>query len=64
MATAVDDLYKKILEDVDRHMSGSNKVVHTNSEGNQIETVFRIPPTPDELEGLLIWLNKENIPQA
>ena len=64
MATAIDDLYKKILEDVDRHLSGSNKVVHTNSEGEQIETVFRFPPSPDELEGLLIWLNKENIPQA
>ena len=64
MATAIDDLYKKILEDVDRHLSGSNKVVHTTSEGEQIETVFRFPPSPEELEGLLIWLNKENIPQA
>ena len=64
MATAIDDLYKKILEDVDRHLSGSNKVVYTNSEGEQIETVFRFPPTPDELEGVFIWLNKENIPQA
>ena len=61
---ATDEIYKRILGDVKRHLSGSNKVVHTNSEGEKIETVFRFPPTPDELEGLLIWLNKENIPQA
>jgi hypothetical protein len=57
-------LYTKILREVNRHLSGSNKVSYVNLNGIETETVFRIPPTPEELEGLLLWLNKEQLPQA
>ena len=66
-----DILYEKILRDVDRYVSGSikevltpNTVVYRNTNGIETETRFRGPPTPHELEGLLIWLNKEYIAQA
>ena len=66
-----DILYEKILRDVDRYVSGSikeipapNTVVYKDSNGIETETRFIIPPTPHELEGLLIWLNKEYIAQA
>ena len=59
-----DILYEKILRDVDRYISGSNEVIYTESNGIQTETIFRVPPTPQELEGLLIWLNKERIAHA
>mgnify|MGYP001236646054 CR=1 FL=1 len=59
-----DILYEKILKDVDRYISGSSEVIYTDSDGIQTETIFRVPPTPQELEGLLIWLNKEHIAQA
>ena len=60
-----DILYEKILRDVDRYISGSDDaVIHTDSNGIQTETIFRVPPTPQELEGLLIWLNKERIAHA
>ena len=57
-------LYEKILRDVNRHISGSDTIVYTDSSGIKTETTFRIPPSPHELEGLLIWLNKEYIAQA
>ena len=59
-----DILYEKILRDVDRYISGSNEVIYTDSNGIQTETIFRVPPTPQELEGLLIWLYKERIAHA
>jgi len=59
-----DILYEKILRDVSRYISGSNEVVYVDSNGIQTETIFRVPPTPQELEGLLIWLNKERIAHA
>ena len=66
-----DILYEKILRDVDRYVSGSirqvpapNTVVYKDSNGIETETRFRVPPSPRELEGLLIWLNKEYIAQA
>ena len=66
-----DILYEKILRDVDRYVSGSIKqvsaldtVVYRDTNGIETETKFRVPPTPHELEGLLIWLNKEYIAQA
>ena len=40
------------------------KLNYKNSNGIETETRFRVPPTPHELEGLLIWLNKEYIAQA
>ena len=66
-----DVLYEKILKDVDRYVSGSirqvpvpNTVVYKDSNGIETETTFRVPPTPRELEGLLIWLIKEYIAHA
>ena len=60
----IEILYNKILRDVNKHLSGSNKVNYVSMNGIETETVFRIPPTPEELEGLLLWLNKEQLPQA
>ncbi len=59
-----DFIYQKILQDVQRHLSGSNKIQYVNEDGIETETVFQVPPTPEELEGLLLWLNKEQLPQA
>jgi len=59
-----DYIYHKILQDVERHLSGSNKVRYINEAGLETETVFDIPPTPEELEGLLLFLNKDKIAQA
>ena len=64
MPKTTDELYNKILRDVNKHISGSNKINYINSEGIQTESIFQRPPTPDELEGLLLWLNKETLPQA
>ena len=60
----IETVYNKILRDVNKHLSGSNKVNYVNLNGIATETIFRIPPTPEELEGLLLWLNKEQLPQA
>ena len=59
-----DYIYHKILQDVQRHLSGSNKVQYINEDGIETETVFQVPPTPEELESLLIFLNREKIAQA
>ena len=59
-----DFIYHKILKDVERHLSGSNKVRYINEAGLETETVFDFAPTPEELEGLLIFLNREKIAQA
>jgi hypothetical protein len=59
-----DYIYYKILKDVKRHLSDSNKVRYINEEGLETETVFDIPPTPEELEGLLLFLNREKIAHA
>ena len=59
-----DYIYHKILQDVERHLSGSNKIRYINEAGLETETVFDIPPTPEELEGLLLFLNKDKIAQA
>tara|TARA_R110002020_G_scaffold401501_2_gene611748 strand:- start:98 stop:295 length:198 start_codon:yes stop_codon:yes gene_type:complete len=60
----VDFLYNKILQDVDKYDSGSNKIVYTDIDGIETETTFQVPPSPEELEGLLIWLNKDKLPHA
>jgi len=60
----IETVYNKILRDVNKHLSGSNKVNYVNLNGIATETIFRIPPTPEEIEGLLLWLNKEQLPQA
>ncbi len=59
-----DFIYQKILQDVQRHLSGSNKVQYINEDGIETETVFQVPPTPEELEGLLLFLNREKIAHA
>ena len=59
-----DYIYEKILKDVERHLSDSNKVCYINESGLETETVFDIPPPPEELEGLLLFLNKDKIAQA
>jgi hypothetical protein len=59
-----DYIYHKILQDVQRHLSGSNRVQYINEDGVETETVFQVSPTPEELEGLLIFLNKKKIAQA
>ena len=59
-----DYIYHKILQDVQRHLSGSNRVQYINEDGVKTETVFQVSPTPEELEGLLIFLNREKIAQA
>ena len=60
----VDFLYNKILQDVDKYDSGSNKIVYTDIDGIKTETTFQVRPSPEELEGLLIWLNKDKLPHA
>ena len=62
----IETIYKKILKDISRYDSGSssNMVNYKDSNGIETETTFRVPPSPDELEGLLLWLNKEQLPQA
>jgi hypothetical protein len=57
-------IYRKILADVDRHLSGSNKIQYVDTEGTQTDTVFRHLPSPDELESLIIWLNRDRLPHA
>ena len=37
---------------------------YKDSNGIETETTFRVPPSPDELEGLLLWLNKDKLPHA
>ena len=61
---ALEDVYRKILKDKLKHTSSSNVIRYTNSDGIETETVFRTSPTPDELEGLLLWLNKEKLANA
>ena len=60
----IEDVYRKILKDKLKHTSSSNVIRYTNSDGIETETVFRTSPTPDELEGLLLWLNKEKLANA
>tara|TARA_Y100000748_G_scaffold231700_1_gene195711 strand:- start:419 stop:583 length:165 start_codon:yes stop_codon:yes gene_type:complete len=49
----IEDVYKKILKDKLKYISD-----------NKTEMVFRKSPTPEELEGLLLWLNKEKLANA
>ena len=48
----IEDVYKKILKDKLKYIS------------KDTENVFRKSPTPDELEGLLLWLNNEKLANA
>tara|TARA_Y100000593_G_C4256232_1_gene309800 strand:+ start:458 stop:661 length:204 start_codon:yes stop_codon:yes gene_type:complete len=67
MSIAEEYIYKKILKDVKRYLSDrrfKNKFRYIDDEGIETETIFEIPPTPEELEGVLIFLNKDKIAQA
>ena len=60
-------IYRKILEDVKRYITEDrlkNKIRYVDDNGLETETIFEIPPTPEQLEGLLLFLNKEKIAQA
>ena len=41
-----------------------NKIRYVDDNGVETETIFEITPSPEELEGLLLFLNKEKIAQA
>ena len=60
-------IYRKILEDVKRYITEDrlkNKINYVDDNGIETETIFEIPPTPEQLEGLLLFLNKDKITQA
>ena len=60
-------IYRKILEDVKRYITEDrlkNKINYVDDNGIETETIFEVPPTPEQLEGLLLFLNKEKIVQA
>ena len=65
-----DYLYKKILKDVKRYASklsdseDTHKFYYVDDNGTKTEAVFDFKPTKDELEGLLIFLNKDSIANA
>ena len=65
--SAEEYIYRKILEDVKRYITEDrlkNKIRYVDDNGTETETIFEIPPTPEQLEGLLLFLNKEKIAQA
>ena len=62
-----DIVYSKILKDVKRYMTEDrlkNKIRYVDDNGVETETIFEITPSPEELEGLLLFLNNEKIAQA
>ena len=65
--SAEEYIYRKILEDVKKYITEDrlkNKISYVDDNGIETETIFEIPPTPEHLEGLLLFLNKEKISQA
>tara|TARA_B100001564_G_C20593562_1_gene649078 strand:- start:878 stop:1096 length:219 start_codon:yes stop_codon:yes gene_type:complete len=60
-------IYRKILRDVKRYVSrkrDKGKLYYIDDDGLETEATFDFIPTRDEIEGLLIFLNKDKIPQA
>ena len=60
-------IYKKILRDVKRYVSrkrNNSKLYYIDDDGLETEATFDFIPRRDEIEGLLIFLNKDKIPQA
>jgi|TARA_Y100001951_G_scaffold52682_1_gene41787 hypothetical protein len=60
-------IYRKILKDVERYITEDrlkNKIHYVDDSGIETETIFEVPPTPEQLEGLLLFLHKEKIAQA
>ena len=54
-----EDIYKRIIKKIQKiaEEEPANIVQCFNSVTNRI-------PTPEELEGILLYLNKDNLPQA
>jgi len=62
-----DYIYGKILRDVKRYLSiikDDTKLSYIDTDGDEFEAVFDDTPTGDEIEGLLIFLNKDKIAHA
>ena len=60
-------IYRKILKDVERYITEDrlkNKINYVDDNGIETDPIFELPPTPEQLEGLLLFLNKEKIAQA
>ena len=60
-------IYRKILKDVEKYITEDrlkNKINYVDDNGIETETIFEVPPTPEQLEGLLLFLNKDKITQA
>ena len=60
-------IYKKILRDVKKYISNSKdnkKLYYIDDDGEETEAEFDLIPTHEEIEGLLIFLNKDKIAQA
>ena len=55
-------IYKKILRDVKRYVSrkrNNSKLYYIDDDGLETGMTFDFIPTRDEIEGLLIFLNKD-----
>ena len=62
-----DYIYRKILRDVKKYISKNkiqNKLYYVDEDGLETEAVFDFTPTRDEIEGLLIYLNKDKLAHA
>tara|TARA_R110002020_G_scaffold99837_10_gene236634 strand:- start:2050 stop:2250 length:201 start_codon:yes stop_codon:yes gene_type:complete len=60
-------IYKKILRDVKKYISNNKnnkKLYYIDDDGEETEAVFDFVPSQEEIEGLLIFLNKDKIAQA
>ena len=60
-------IYKKILRDVKKYTSNNKnnkKLYYIDDDGEETEAVFDFVPSQEEIEGLLIFLNKDKIAQA
>jgi len=60
-------IYKKILRDARKYISNSKtnkRLYYIDDNGEETEAIFDVTPSLDEIEGLLIFLNKDKITQA
>ena len=58
-------IYRKILKDVEKYITEDrlkNKINYVDDNGIETETIFEVQPTPEQLEGFLLLLNKDKIP--
>jgi len=62
-----EHIYKKILRDARKYISNSKnnkRLYYIDGAGEETEAIFDTTPFQDEIEGLLIFLNKDKITQA